>query len=128
MKQCQGTKADGTPCSSPFVGADGFCGAHGPGASERMRQRGIAGGRATAEKFRRVFDADRLPRLTTPEDAQVWLEAIARAVGAQQLTDRQANAMTKALETWLKSRSALDAEQAEKLRTLLDELKKRRSA
>ena len=108
-----------------MVNADGWCQAHGPGASERMLERALKGGAATAAKHRRTFDADKLPALDSIESAQTWLEAIGRAVAGGDLSDRQANSCTKVIEVWIRSKGALDSEQGDELRRVLSELRKR---
>lgn len=47
---CRGTKADGSPCESPIVDADGFCPVHQEGGSESISERGQKGDRARAKK------------------------------------------------------------------------------
>ena len=126
-KTCQGIKADGARCSSPFVGDGRFCGAHAPGASERMSERGRAGGLATAAKHAATFDADtELPPLDSVEAAGRWYEIIARAVSGGRITDKVAAQMTKAVDGFVKVQGHLTAEKAEELRRILDELKMKR--
>ena len=72
MARCKGRKADGTACGAiaSLVKADGWCPAHGPGASERMRERAVKGGQATAAKHRRNVEPPALPE--TADDAVYW--------------------------------------------------------
>ena len=125
MKTCSATKTDGTRCKSPFVNESGVCPAHQPDGQARMRERAKKGGDATARRYAATFDAANLPPLDSLEAAQQWLEAIGRGVASDQLTDRQANAITKAVSEWIKSQGQLDAEQGERLRSVLAELRKR---
>ena len=128
MKKCQGKTTDGAPCASPFVGDSGFCSAHAPGGTERMSERGKAGGLALAAKHASSFDASQLPDLETPADAATWLALVGRAVASGALSHHAGNSITRTIEAWLKTSDAISKEQAEALREAVADIKRIRSA
>ncbi len=84
--------------------ATGLCAAHGPGAAERMAERGRKGGLATAERNKQDgLEEKELPPLTSPEVAELWLERIARAVATGRMVHQDATAATRAIQQWLKA-------------------------
>ena len=124
---CRATKPNGSACRAPDHLIDpetGFCHAHGPGASERMRARGKKGSRALRDKLRRPnVQADDW-QLETLEDAQERLRRIAMAVLAGHVSHQQASAAVRALDTWLKAAGErMDAEDVEELREIAKQLK-----
>ena len=102
MKRCSATKRDGTPCSLPSVGADGFCWAHTPKNAEKRKAGQKKGGRSkplsdVAVLQRKLSDlgddvlAGRVDRGKASVAAQCWGVAI------------------KALEAWVKMRELEEA-------------------
>ena len=69
-----------------------------------MRRLGLKG--AIASRAPRGLDASDLPPLRTPQDAEVWLEAIGRAVACGKLGKGEADAATRALRCWLQAHDA----------------------
>jgi Family of unknown function (DUF5763) len=47
---CRANKRDGSPCTAPAAGANGFCWAHDPANSERRKQIASKGGRGKGGK------------------------------------------------------------------------------
>jgi hypothetical protein len=105
---CKGITAAGKPCRAPehlVAQETGFCQAHGPGGSERMRERGGHGARAQQQKWLETghLDAKTLGPLQTHEDAKRWLMLIGQGVLCGQLRDRDATAGIRAVSEWLKA-------------------------
>lgn len=104
---CLGTKADGSPCDSPVVGADNYCPAHRPGDEAARHDKAMRGGLAHAAKYRGdAFTADELPDLESVDDAKKAFSQVRRAVGCRRITHAEGNAMNKAIEGWLKANEA----------------------
>ena len=124
---CRSTRTDGSPRRTPDHLIDpetGFCHAHGPGSSERMRERGKKGSQAARDKLRRPNVQAGDWKLETLEDAQSWLRRIASAVLAGNVSHQQASAAVRALDTWLKAAGErMDAEDVEELREIAKQLK-----
>ncbi len=125
MAHCRGTKADGTSCKAPpsLVGEDGYCSAHGPGATTRMADRGRKG---AARKWRGAhgLEPGELPELSTPHDAQRALDIVAHAAAEGRLPQRQADATTRAVREWLRAYEAgAVTDRLEELRATVAELK-----
>lgn len=107
--RCKGTRDDGSPCEAPesFIGEDGWCPSHRPGASEKLREWASKGGRASAEKRKRdgLSEAD-LPPLESPQDAETWLEVVARAVATGRLSHHEGKAVARLVREWLRANEA----------------------
>lgn len=108
--RCQHVDDDGDRCQAPeqFVNPEtGFCHAHGPGAEDRMAERGQKGGQAAARKRRQDgLSPDELPPLDSPQHAERWLEVIGRAVTSGRLGYQEAKAGVRAVKTWLGAHEA----------------------
>jgi len=103
-ERCAGLKLDGEPCSSPFVGEDGFCDAHSPsrGGRDEMQRRGLRGALASRKSV--GLDPDEIEELETHADVRRRLDLICRAVLMGRLRDGQAQAAIRACEAWLRAR------------------------
>jgi hypothetical protein len=86
--QCQGRRRDGRPCTSPLVGADGYCFAHSPTRAAERQAAQQRGGQHRASVVR-------LRGLCPPKLVQVYeqLEAALGEVHAGTLPPTQAMAM-----------------------------------
>ena len=102
-RKCGGTNAEGAPCGSPIVGADGFCAAHRPGGGERMKRLATQGALASRKGG---LDPDDLPRLDGPQTAALWLDRVGRAVATGKLGHREATAVVRAVEAFLRAHDA----------------------
>lgn len=124
--RCKRIKADGTRCRVPehFVDArTGYCHAHGEGASGRMAELGRRGAAVTARKLRGGgLDPGDLPPLDGPRTASLWLDRVGRAVATGRLGHREATAVVRAVEAFLRAHNAGEmAEDIQRLRTALEE-------
>ena len=124
--RCRGRTKEGKQCESPFVDKDGYCPAHGPDGTQRMRTRGQKGGDATRRRFSGAgLSADRLGPLDTLRDAKRWLQLIAEAVGERQLSYSEGQSMTGAVREWIKAEDArLRAEDLHELQAQVADLKR----
>ena len=105
--RCRGQTKEGKQCESPFVDKDGYCPAHGPDGTQRMRDRGQKGGDATRRRFSGAgLSADRLGSLETISDAQRWFRLIAQAVGERELSYSEGQSMTSSIREWVKAEDA----------------------
>lgn len=124
---CKGTTREGVPCRAPehMVDASGFCHAHGPGARDRMAERGRKGAISLRRKVTGSgLSEEALGPLTTHADAKRWLELIGRAVACGKLGDRAALAAIKAVSEWVKAEGERVASNVlEQLRHEVDRLK-----
>ena len=123
-KGCKHEYDDGRACKSPFVDQEtGYCGNHGPGASERMAERGRKGAEATARKWKgRALSPDDLPPLDSPQTAALWLDRVGRAVATGRLGHREATAVVRAVEAFLRAHDAgAVTGDIERLRSALEE-------
>jgi len=81
-----------------------------------MRRRGLRGGRATKEAWKRPGVApDELGPLETVEDAQRWLRILASAVVSGRLDKGDAVAATRGVEVWLRASDSLTEGDMERL-------------
>lgn len=120
-RRCQGTNAEGEPCSSPMVGDDGWCPAHRPGGRSEMRRRGTKGAYKSHEG--KGLDEDELGPLEDHADAKAWLEVVGRAVATGRLSHRQGNVVVRAVREWVQAHGdELTAEVVEKLRAKIEAL------
>jgi hypothetical protein len=80
----------------------------GPEAKrEYMAELGRRGARAFHAARRKTgLDPDDLPTLNSPEDAERWLELVARAVVTGQLANRDGQVAVQAVREWLKAHDA----------------------
>ncbi len=127
-RRCRGTTKAGKPCQAIRCMVNpvtGYCPAHGPGAFERLSEAGKKGAEATRAKWRgKGLREEELPELRTPEDAEAWLEALARAVSTGRLGHHEARAATGALREWLRAHEAgAVSERVGQLKKQLDELR-----
>ena len=127
-RRCPGTTKEGKPCRAIPAMVDpltGYCPAHGPGAFERLSEAGKKGAEATRRKWRgKGLNEDELPELRTPDDAEKWLESIARAVSTGRLGHNEAKAAVSALREWLRAHEAgMMSDRVEKLKRQLDEMR-----
>lgn len=102
-QRCKALNRDGDPCASILVDEHGLCAAHREGGAERLRDAARAGGEATAAKFaaERLTAAD-LREINTIDDAMAAQIDIRNWVALGRLTHHAGNAMTKAVEVWMK--------------------------
>jgi len=103
----------------------GFCLSHDPQRRETLQNAAQQGGKAMARRLRtqRLDDED-LPPLDCPHAAAAWLEIIGRSVATGRLSNRDADAVTRAVREWLKAHDAGEvADQVEGLKTQLAEIK-----
>jgi len=116
---CTYVKSDGERCASTFgLDAEGRCVAHQPGGQERLREIAHLGGEATkAKNTGAAFTADQLPAIETLDDASKALDAIRVAVLTRRISHNEANAASKAIDSWVKAQTATMT------RTLVDELR-----
>lgn len=104
--KCKGITRSGEPCRAPehMVDESGYCHAHGPGARERMAERGRKGALSLRRKVKGSGLAeDDLGPLESHEDSKRWLGVLGRAVASGKLGDRAAQAAVRAVEAWLKA-------------------------
>ena len=123
-ERCAGLKLDGEPCSSPFVGEDGFCDAHSPsrGGRDEMQRRGLRGALASRKSV--GLDPDEIEELETHADVRRRLDLICRAVLMGRLRDGQAQAAIRACEAWLRARGEeVTMEVVGELRRQVEDLK-----
>ncbi len=129
MARCRAKNAEGKPCRAPEGMVDPitrYCPAHRPGATERLREAGKKGAKASTRLKQKEagLSSDELPPLDSPQAAATWLEAIGRAVACGRLANRDAVAATKAVREWLRAHEAgAVADQVEELRRKVAELK-----
>lgn len=133
-RRCSGRRRDGSRCDvpGPMVLWDQdteawWCVNHHPSpeiieARRLSRQRGAL---ATRARFRRGLDPAELGELTTPQDAKRWSSVIALAVAGGRITPAQANAATRAVHEFLRSRDQVVREtELAALKRDLDALKR----
>lgn len=107
MAECLGLNAKGQPCEHPVVGPDGYCPAHTEGGAEHMREIAAKGGNALREKLALPGYAEgEVPRVTSLEEAKSALADIHVAVLTRRITDKEAQAATKAVAEWIKGDNA----------------------
>lgn len=120
-RTCEGTKENGDPCESPFVGTDGFCDAHRAGGLEEVRRRAHRGGEVTKAMFEASLHD--LPPLDSPENAQTWLHRIGRALALGKLSGSAGRAAIGAVRAWLRAYEAGEqASRIERLQEAVEEL------
>ncbi|MGH7558481.1 MAG: hypothetical protein ACREMD_12025 [Gemmatimonadota bacterium] len=99
---------------------------HGPGASERMAKLGKKGSAAVLRNRGKGLDPGELGPLNSHGDAQRWLRIAGEAVAVGRLTDRQGNAISKAVSEWVKAEAGrVREEDLAELQEQIRELKKR---
>lgn len=107
QETCKATRDDGQPCTSPIVGPDGYCHAHGPGGREKLQEAGRRGGRATARRIKGGgLDEDELPPLTDADAAETWCDVVGRAAVTGRIGHNEAKAALRAVREWRESREA----------------------
>jgi hypothetical protein len=118
-------------CGSVAAGNDGLCKPcrieKESGTEARVAYM-AAIGRKGAEARNRAgrLKPGTLPKLLTPASAEVWLEAIGRALLEGSLADRDAIAGVRAVEAWLKAHGeGVVAKDVAELREALDAFRKR---
>ncbi len=125
--KCKGITRSGEPCRAPehMVDESGYCHAHGPGARERMAERGRKGALSLRRKVKGSgLTEDDLGALESYEDAKRWLETIGRAVATGRLGDRAAQAAIRAVSEWVKAEGErLTAQVLDELRDEVERLK-----
>ena len=113
VARCKALTKAAKRCAAPEHLVDtetGFCPSHGPGASERMREAGKLGAEATRRRFsaKGLEPGERGP-LESHVDAQRWLRIAGEAVAIGRLTDRQGNAVSKAISETASNLGGLEA-------------------
>ncbi len=124
MPRCRATNAKGEPCKAPYtlVGGDGYCAMHRPGDAQENRRRRRQGGR----KSKGALLLNDLPPLSTPQDAEIWLEKIGRGVATGTLSASKGATAASCVRSWLQAHEAgRIADQVEDLRQKVEELKAR---
>lgn len=124
-RTCEGMNASGDPCGAPPELVDpetGYCPAHAPEGSERMKQIAARGGKAAAAQGRDSLHPDDLAELETFEDAKRRLDLISRSVLTGQIREKTANAAIRAVREWVRAEGERAA--AEDLEALRDELER----
>jgi hypothetical protein len=81
LKVCRGTKRDGSHCTLPARGVNGYCWAHDPANAEQRRLAASRGGRH-AGRGRSSVELHRLQQRFEDLADQVLSEEVDRAVGA----------------------------------------------
>ncbi len=116
---CRANKRDGSPCTAPVAGANGYCWAHDPAHAEKRRQIASRGGRGKA--------GGELPAL------KKQLRDLAAAVlagtvdkGAAAVVNQILNTIIRAVEQERKNFET--GEMAERLEALEEVLKGRKGA
>lgn len=107
---CKGFNTGGERCEAPdnTLDGEGYCPAHRAGGLATMREIAAKGGAATKAKHDGGgFTVDELTALVTLEDSKLALVQVRNAVLSRRITDREANAATKAVSEWVKAEAAL---------------------
>ena len=108
--RCRGVSSDGNPCEVPSSLVDprtGFCRSHAPGAREALSEQGRKGAAVTARKLRGAgLDPKDLPTLDGPQTASLWLDRVGRAVATGQMGHREATAVVRVVEAFLRAHDA----------------------
>lgn len=92
-----------------------------------MRRRGMKGGRATKDAWKRPgLTSGELGDLETLADAQRWLRVIGSAVATGRLDKGDAQAATRAVEVWIRADDSLTEAEMERMAEKIDELKSRK--
>lgn len=124
-RSCSGSNASGEPCGAPpeLVDAEtGYCPAHAPEGSDRMREIASRGGKAAAAQGRDSLHPDDLGELESFEDAKARLDLISRAVLTGQIGTKVANAAIRSVREWVRAEGERAA--AEDLEALREELER----
>lgn len=130
-RQCEGTKADGSPCESPFVNPKtGYCHAHGPGAKARMAERGAKGAEATKRKLRGMGVVQKAQAPGAPEtveDAKLIASWAVRAVLVGEIDTKVSHQVANLLREFRAASKEADlAAELGELREVVAELKRNR--
>jgi hypothetical protein len=116
---CRANKRDGSPCTAPTTGADGYCWAHDPANAERRRRIASRGGRG-----RGGGELPDLKRQLKGLAADVLSGEVDR--GAAAVVNQILNTVIRAIEQERKQREL--EEMAGRLEALEEILKARRGA
>ncbi len=116
---CRANKRDGSPCTAPATGADGYCWAHDPANAERRRRIASRGGRGRGGG--ELSDLKRQLKDLAADVLRGKIET-GRAAVANQLL----NTVLRAIEQERKQREL--EEMAQRLEALEEILKGRRGA
>jgi hypothetical protein len=106
-RRCKAKNLAGKPCgvTSHMVGESGYCFRHDPDKAEERARQSRRGGETTRRRHMKAgLKAADLGPLVNAADAQRWLERIAGAVGARELTHSEGQAMTRAVAEWIRAR------------------------
>lgn len=107
MTQCSAINGDGLPCQQTLGLMDGLCVAHREGGRERLAAIASLGGTAAQAKLASApLEEKDLRAITSTDDAKAALVDIRNFVATRRLTHSEGNAMTKAIEGWLKADAA----------------------
>jgi hypothetical protein len=91
-----------------------------------MSEIGKLGAEATRKRFSvKGLEPGELGPLESIEDGKRWLRIAGEAVATGRITDRQGNAITKAVEAWLKADGAITKAELDEIKAMADEVKKR---
>ncbi len=125
---CNGRNRDGSACKAPPRLVDpltGFCISHDPERRQAMLEAAQKGGKVMARRLKApLLDDDELPPLDSPHAAASWLEIIGRSVATGRLSNRDGDAVTRAVREWLKAHDAGEvSDQVNTLRSQLGEIK-----
>ena len=125
---CQARNKDGSRCKAPPRLVDpitGFCISHDPERRQAVKDAAQKGGKVMARRLRApLLDDDDLPPLDSPHAAASWLEIIGRSVATGRLSNRDGDAVTRAVREWLKAHDAGEvSDQVNTLRSQLQEVR-----
>lgn len=102
-------------CGAKGPGADGLCKPcriekHEGAEAKRkyLSELGRKGAKTANARRKKGLDIGELPPLRHPRDAEVWAEAVARAVGNGRLKASAGNTVLRALKSWMEARGAGD--------------------
>ena len=124
LPRCRAVNMKGEPCKAPYtlVGGDGYCAMPRPGDAQENRRRRRQGGR----KSKGALLLNDLPPLSTPQDAEVWLEKIGRGVATDTLSASKGATAASCVRAWLSAHEqGKVSDQVEDLRQKVEELKAR---
>ncbi len=126
--RCKALAKNGKRCKAPSRLVDpevGLCLSHDPERRQQLSDAAQRGGRSRARRLRNPgLEDEELPPLDCPHAAAAWLEIVGRAVATGRLSNRDADAVTRAVKEWLRAHEAGDvADQVNTLKAQLVEIK-----
>lgn len=105
--RCAHVRDDGSRCGTTFGLCDchGKCFSHAPCRADELREAQRRGG-ISAHRADGSLDADDLPPLRGPRDAEAWLAALATARVEGRITTSLSAEVRKVLKAWLDAHDA----------------------